>query len=308
MNQNDFNLNENQSSYTESYTPETPSFDNFDAPPVEDKGKNFADKIKAIFSSKAFFVATVAYTVMAGASVIAGSIDVFAILFTIGMWMVHSVAKRETPLKEIKFLSGVLKAYYIVTIIGIVIMIIAATLFLVFAPNVMTLDAEIDNAIESLLSGNDDPYVNIYMEIGEADLDDFKEMRAEINEYFGITLADFLGIIMIVLAVIFIIAAVVMIIFNELMVHKLSRQFTSTSEALILNNETELRLGGVRACFIILGVLTAISAVSILTSADLILAASEGAYAVAYFALASVLNTDKTLKAPEAPADDKPLL
>ena len=295
MNQNDFNLNDNQSAYAE-------GFDN----PTEDKGKKFADKIKGIFSSKAFFVATVAYTVMAGASVIAGSIDVFAILFTIGMWMVHSVAKRETPLKEIKFLSGVLKAYYIVAIIGIVCMFVAAALCIVFAPNVMTLDNEIDAELDAIRNGSGDSYINLYMELDGDTLEELDEVREEIAE-LGVSIADFLGIIMIVLGVVLIVSAIVSIIINELFIKKLRKQLDNSTDAIAANSEAELSLKGLRVWFIVIGVLAAISAPSLLAE-DLILAAGEVASAVACFALASVLNTDKTLNTPEAPADDTPLL
>ncbi len=306
MNQNDFNLNENQSSYTENYAPETPSVDDFDTSYAENKGKRFADRIKVIFSSKAFFTAVIAYTVVAGASLIAGSVDIFAILFAIGMWMAYSMAKRETPFKEMKFLSGVLKAYYIVAIIGIVCMFIAATLCIVFAPNVMTLDTEIDAGLDALENGNGDSYVNFYMELDGETLEELDEIRGEIKD-LGMSIADFLGIIMIVLGVVLIIGAVVTIIINELFVRKLRKQLENSIDAIASNSEAELSLRGIKIWFIVIGVLTAVSAAPMLAE-DLILAANEVASAVACFALASALNSEKTSKISGAPANDRHLL
>ncbi len=249
----------------------------------------FAEKIKKLFSSNAFLTATIAYTVLAGASVVMGTIDVFTILFAIGMWLSYTAAKTEVPISGMKFLSGTLKAYYIVSIVAAVCLLIAGVLCIAVGPHVMDLGSEFDVLIENA----EDSYSDLYMRIGGedfADFDDFNEMRRWIEKNTGLTFSAFIGIVMIAIGVIFIISTVVVIIVNEFFVKKLRGQLKNTVDALKVNGAAELNLGGIRAWFIVLGVFASISAASVLLTFDLFLIAGEAAGAVAYFALASALS------------------
>ncbi len=274
------------------------SNEQYEAPQIPDKGAIFAEKIRGMFTSSAYLTATIAYTVMAGVSFILGSLDIFAILFTIGMWLAYSAASKATPLKEMKFLSGVLKAYYIVTVIGIVLMIISGVLCIVCGPLVMNMENEVLEALKQIeTEAGELFYIAIGNEVTYFTVD---ELVAKAFELFGLTLSAALGIILIILGVVLIIAAVIMILLNEFFIHKLGKQFTKAIDAIVMHTDAEISLNGVRAFAIILGVLTAISAVSTFVAFDIIMAISEGAYAVAYFALASAMkeraNTPDTVQ------------
>ena len=303
MDQNEFNVTETASSLTVNDT----QYDGFDMPPEEDKGIRFAHKLRAIFSSKAFLVATIAYTVMAGIALISSGIDLFAILFTIGMWTVYAAAKKETPLKEMKFLSGVLKAYYILTIIGIVFLVIAAVILIAFAPMVMDLGPEIDNAFNEIENGS---YVNSFMEIDEETLEIMGDMHELVYETLHMTYAAFFGVAMIVFGVVFIISAIISVIINELFVHKLMKQFKIANDAASAHTDAELKLGGIRVWFILLGVFTSISALPMLASPNLFLALVEVAHAIAYFALASATRVEPTdeISSVATSSDAQPML
>ncbi len=246
----------------------------------------FAEKIKKIFSSSAFLTATVAYTVLAGVSVIVGNINVFAVLFAVGMWLAYTAAKTEVPTRGIKFISGTLKAYYIVMIIAIVFLIIAGVICIAFGPKVMDLGTELD----AMLENAQDVYSDIYIEIGGEELREFEDFRSMLGRFTGITFSAFIGIAMIVIGVVLIICAVVSILINEFFVKRLNVQLKNTIEALEVNGETELKLGGIKTWFVVLGVLSAISAVSVLFTFDVFLIAGEAAGAVACFALGSALE------------------
>lgn len=274
------------------------TYESYEAP-VPDKGAVFAEKIKAIFASKSFLTATIAYTVVAGASVIWGTVDVFAILFTIGMWLAYaSASKSSSPLKDMKFLSGVLKAYYIVSIIGIVCLIVAGIIMIFVGPSVMKMENQIMEAIKAM------------DQVAELDLgsivvngnsySSLEELFNFISQSLEIKIATFIGIVIVSLGVFFIIAAVISIIINELFIHKLRKQLEKAIDALASGTDTELRLSGIRGWFVTIGVFAAISALSILTSFDPLLLASEGASAVACFAIADAIkdkeNTQSTVQ------------
>ena len=97
--------------------------------------------------------------------------------------------------------------------------------------------------------------------------------------------------------------AVVLILVNEFFVHKLSKQFVKAIAALTLNTDAELCFKTIRVFATVLGVLTAISAASAIASFDLIFLASEGAYAVAYFAIASALKEPQEQTATSSTAE-----
>ncbi len=280
MDSNEFNNNEFYSEQTsESYEEIAPS-----------KGAIFAEKIRAMFASKAFLTATIAYTVMAGASLIWGSIDVFAVLFTIGMWLAYtSASKSNFPLKDMKFLSGVLKAYYIVAIIGIVCLIVSGIILIVMGPSIMKAESEIQNIIQTL---DQNVVVNwsSFAIDGEATFSSFADAANYISTTLEMNVATFIGMFMVIFGVIFIISAVVMIIINEFFINKLRKQMKKAIDALASGTDAELRLGGIRGWFITIGVFAAISALSVLTSFDPLLLASEGASAVACFAIAEALK------------------
>ena len=249
------------------------SNEQYEAPSVPDKGAIFAEKIKAMFRSTAYLTATIAYTVMASASLIWGNLDVFAVLFTVGMWMAYSAAAKETPLKEMKFLSGVLKAYYILTVVGIVCLIVSGVICIVCGPLVMNMESEIVEAFKLIEAEAGESF---YIAIGdEVTYFTVEELAAKAFELFGLTLSAAFGIILIILGVVLIIAAVIMILLNEFFIHKLSKQFKKAIDAIMMNTDTELCLNGVRTFATILGVLTAISAASAIVSFDMIFLASE---------------------------------
>lgn len=271
--------------------------------PAPDKGAIFAEKIRAIFASKAFLTATIAYTVMAVALLRWGTIDVFAILFTVGMWLAYtSASKSGFPLKDMKFLSGVVKAYYIVSIIGIVCLVILGIILIATGPSVMKAESEIQNIIQAMDQ-------NIVVDWSAFAVDEevifssFADLANYISTTFKMNISTFLGIFMIIFGVIFIISAVISILINEFFIHKLGKQMKKTVAALELGTDTELKLGGIKAWFIVIGVFSALSAVSVFTTFDILLFASEGASAVACFALAEALK-----EKDRAPASVQPML
>ena len=268
--------------------------------PVPDKGAVFAEKIRALFASKAFLTATIAYTVMAGAALIWGTLDVFSILFTIGMWLAYtSASKAMHPLKDMKFLSGVVKAYYIVSIIGIVFLILAGVLLIISGPSVANAESEVQNIIDTV----DRNFVfnwNSVVVDEEVTISSLGGFLLYVSSMLEMSVAKFLGTFMVIMGIVFIFAAVISILINEFFIHKLSKQMKRAVTALELGTDTELKLGGIRVWFIVIGVLSAISTLSVLTSFDLIMLAMEGASAVSCFAIAAALkekeDTQSTVK------------
>ena len=258
--------------------------------PTLDKGAVFAQKIRGIFASSAFLTATIAYTVMTGSALIIGTTNIFSILFTIGMWLAYtSAGKPTTPLKEIKFLSGVLKAYYIVSIIGIVFLVIAGVLLVIAGPSVMKAESEIQGVVQEIDKNLafDWGTVTAYEGVAFSSLGDFLNY---LSTTIGVSIAMFFGIIMIVMGVIFIFWAVISVLVNEFFIHNLIKQMKKATAALELGTDTELKLKAVRVWFIVIGAFSAVSALSLFAAFDFIMLASDGASAVACFALASALS------------------
>ena len=299
MDSNGFNnepINKQQSENTDFF-----SNGAYDEPTVPDKGAIFAEKIRAMFRSNAYLTATIAYTVMASASLIWGNLDVFAVLFTVGMWIAYTAAAKGAPLKEMKFLSGVLKAYYILTIVGIVCMIVSGVICMICGPMVINYEKEVLDALKIIET---DFGGSFYFTWGsEVTYFTAEELAAKVFELFGLTLSTALGIILIIIGVVLVISAVVLILMNEFFVHKLSKQFVKAIAALTLNTDAELCFKTIRVFATVLGVLTAISAASAIASFDMIFLASEGAYAVAYFAIASALKEPQEQTATSSTAE-----
>ncbi|MBQ2251701.1 MAG: hypothetical protein II329_01910 [Clostridia bacterium] len=271
--------------------------------PAPDKGAIFAEKIRAIFASKAFLTATIAFTVMAGASLILGTLDVFAILFTVGMWLAYtSASKSGFPLKDMKFLSGVVKAYYIVSIIGIVCLVISGIILIATGPSVMKAEGEVREMIDVIDQNFAFNWSSVAVEEGVT-ISSLGGFLLYVSTKLEMSVATFIGIFMVVLGVILIVSAVISILINEFFIHKLGKQMKKTVAALELGTDTELKLGGIKAWFIVIGVFSALSAVSVFTTFDILLFASEGASAVACFALAEALKEKDT-----APASVQPML
>lgn len=271
--------------------------------PAPSKGEIFAEKIRSTFASKAFLTATIAFTVVAGASLILGTIDVFTVLFTIGMWLAYtSASKSGFPLKDMKFLSGVVKAYYIVAIIGIVCLLISGVLLIAIGPSVMKAEGEVREMIDVIDQNLVFDWSSVVVEEGVT-ISSLGGFLLYVSTTLEMSVATFIGMFMVVLGVILIVSAVISILVNEFFIHKLSKQMKKTVAALELGTDTELKLGGIRGWFIVIGVFSAISALSVLTAFDIFLLASEGASAVAFFALAEALKERDT-----APATVSPML
>ncbi|MBE6608316.1 MAG: hypothetical protein E7633_07155 [Ruminococcaceae bacterium] len=264
------------------------SNDSFEAV-VPDKGMIFAEKIRKMFASSAFLTATIAFTVVTGATLVWGSVDIFSLLFTIGMWLAYTTASKGTaPLKDMRFLSGVLKAYYVITVIGIVFLIIAGVILFMVGPAIMNMETEVFDAVKAL---EENIGLNLHYTIGDETVYfTAEELSSLAAEMFGLTLSNAVGIICVIFGVIFIISAAVSIFINEFFIHKLSKQFKKAIAALEIGSDTELSLNGVRVWFIVIGVFAIISTVSMLATFDIIMIASQGASAVAYFALASAIK------------------
>ncbi|MBQ1226316.1 MAG: hypothetical protein IIX75_04430 [Clostridia bacterium] len=278
------------------------TYESGQTPPLSE-GTIFAEKIRAIFASKAFLTATIAFTVMAGASLILGTLDVFAILFTVGMWLAYtSASKSGFPLKDMKFLSGVVKAYYIVSIIGIVCLVISGIILIATGPSVMKAEGEVREMIDVIDQNFAFNWSSVAVEEGVT-ISSLGGFLLYVSTKLEMSVATFIGIFMVVLGVILIVSAVISILINEFFIHKLGKQMKKTVAALELGTDTELKLGGIKAWFIVIGVFSALSAVSVFTTFDILLFASEGASAVACFALAEALK-----EKDRAPASVQPML
>ncbi len=249
-----------------------------------DKYLLFSQKIRNFFTSKAFLVAAIAMTVSAVGNVIYGAIPIFVILFAIGMLLAYSTAKRETPLKEIRFLKGTVKVYYILTIVGIVFLLVVAVILIAFGPAIISMGDTFDTAMKSELTALDIDLDDLKMfGLSEADIAILADAFVETG------LSMIFGILFIVMGVVFIIAAVFSILINELIFHKLKKQLTLTVEALENHKEAELKLGGIKTAFLVFGVFEGISAFFALATLNIFSLCATGGIAVAYFALYSAL-------------------
>ena len=246
----------------------------------------FEKKIRKMLSSNAFLTATIAQTVAASISVIIHSLDVFSILFTIGMWLIYVAAKKEAPIKGMRFVSGTLKAYYIVEIIGIVMLIIAGVSLLVVSPALFKMD---DNYINDILR-------EVLGELESTELFFYSPdtIMSAINNNMGISVPALIRIVIVALGIVFIIIAVCSIIVNELFVRRFNKQISSASDALAIGESTELKLSGIRGWLIFFGVMASISAVSgFFSFYSIFSVASSAASATSMFALSTALDDTK---------------
>lgn len=236
-----------------------------------------AKKTKAVVTSRAFYVSTIAFTALAALSLITSGLDLFATLFAIGMWLVVTTAKTATPTKEIKFLSGTVKAYYIVNIIAIVGLVIGGIALILSAPTVMKENDLIHAAIEEFKAEFplfSDEYTKLIYDL---------EVWA--GEYLGMALSVFVGLVMIVMGIVFIISAVVTFIINALFVKKLSRRLKECVTALEEGRESSEDVFALKNWFIVIGIIQAVLGGLTLVDGNVTSALISAAAATAYIAL-----------------------
>lgn len=245
-------------------------------------------KLRAVFTSNAFLTATIAFTVVAALSLMIGSLDIFATLFAIGMWLAYSASKSASPKSAVKFLSGTVKAYYIVNIIGIVCLIVSGVLLIAVAPSVF----ELKDGIYDILNTASEGYSNLFMAVSGEDIEIVKAIDSWVAENVGVELALFFGAVMIILGVVFIISAALTLVINIFFVKNLSKILIGCTSALENESECEINLSSIRAWLIVLGVFSAVSAVSSLLGAGIFAAASGGATATACIALSKAFEKE----------------
>jgi hypothetical protein len=248
------------------------------------KGAEFENKIRKMLSSGTFLTATIAQTVIASVSVLLRSVNVFAVLFAIGMWMAYAVAKEASPIKGVKFLSGTLKAYYIVEIVAIVMLLVAGIIFLAVSPKIFSAsEADLERAIVEAVDDEDVSDL-IALALGQ-------EYTAEsvlnmIEENIPMSVSTFFGIIFVVIGAMFVVASVISFIINQFFVKKLKNFVRGVSCGLAEKRDTPLDFSGLRGWFIFFGVVASISAVSeFFNYFSIFSVASSAASAVMMFAL-----------------------
>ena len=248
------------------------------------KGAEFESKIRKMLSSGTFLTATIAQTVIASVSVLLRSVNVFAVLFTIGMWMAYAVAKEASPIKGVKFLSGTLKAYYIVGIVAIVMLLVAGIIFLAISPKIFTAsDANFEHAIEETVADEDVRAVMIFM-FGRAYT--AESVLGLIEKNIPLSLPTFFGIIFVAMGLALVVSAAIYFVINYFFVKKLADLVRGVSCGLSEKRDEPINLGGFRGWFMFFGIVASISAVSEFFGYFSIFSmASSAASAVMMFAL-----------------------
>ena len=241
-------------------------------------------KLRAVFTSKAFLTATVAFTALAAFSLMTAGIDIFATLFAIGMWLAYSTSKNATPAKETKFLSGTVKAYYIVNIIGIVGLVIGGVALILAAPSVMAekdITSELIEELEEYLPAFSSEYHEI-----------IRELETWVMENAGVILSVFIGIMMIAFGIAFIISAFITLLINLLFVKKLSKRLKECALALEERRECGEELFTLKGWFMAFGVINAALGVMTLLGAGIFAAVGCAANATAYIALSYAFSVE----------------
>lgn len=98
------------------------------------------DLVLNVFKDKLFFYICIFTSVACGAGIMAGSVDVLGILFTIFLWMIYSKAQKgEVYVAGMRCISGTAYATYVISIIAGVLFIVIGSLLgivLVFAKDI----------------------------------------------------------------------------------------------------------------------------------------------------------------------------
>ena len=249
--------------------------------PTETK---ISKRLRAVFLSNAFLTATVAFTVVAAFSLLVSGINLFATLFAVGMWLVRVGAKNESFAKEAKFLSGTVKAYYIVNYVSVVLLALLGIALILGAPVVMG-NAEIVNETLNDLEA-------LAPEIAEEYRDEIFTIEEWVITNIGVVLSVFLGIIMIAVGVAFVISAVISLVINLLFVRKLSNRLKECAASLEEKKEGGEDLFDLHSGFMVFGVINAILGALTLLSSGIFSAIGLAANATAYIALSYAFKVE----------------
>ncbi len=241
-------------------------------------------KIKAVVTSRPFFVSTVAFTALAALSLITSGLDLFATLFAIGMWLAVTAAKSATPTKEIKFLSGTVKAYYIVNIVAIVGLVIGGIAFILAAPAAM----EAKDLLYEALGEFKEEFPLFAEEYTKLIYD----LEIWTGENLGMALSVFIGLAMIVMGIVFIVSAVITFIINTFFVKKLSRRLKECTMALEEGRESREDLFALKNWFTVIGIIHAVLGGITFVSGDITSALISAAAATAYIALSYAFKVE----------------
>lgn len=217
-------------------------------------------------------------TVLAAASLLTGALNLFATLFTIGMWLAYSTSKKATPIKEMKFLAGSAKAYYIVELVAIICLAVAGIILIFSAPSVMANEAIVNEAFEEVLDE-----IEIF---GREYEEMFREFEFWAAENLEITLAMFVGVVMIALGISFLLSAAISLVINILFIRKLANRLKECSQALEERREYDDSIFRLKGWFMTFGIINAVIGGLTLLSGNVFAAVGSVAGAVAYIALA----------------------
>lgn len=230
----------------------SPNGDTYTAEAEPIKPFGVSDMILSALRDNLFFVVCILMTVVAGTGFLSGSVPVLQVLYTIFLWLCYAEASKGiASANHLRNISGTVYASYVIlnvasVIIGICGVIIALILGLV-GSNQMLID-EITDAFQS--SG------------------------------LNITMPDWLlSVSGVAVGVIFVIVAAIMILINILIYKNLHRFAQSVYRSVEAEQNMIVKADFACVCLIVLGILTAVSALSTFGAAQIMAGISNAASA-----------------------------
>ncbi len=140
---------------------------------------------KRVFSHSLFFTITILMTISAGAGLISGGIDVFAVIYTISFWLLYYSAKNDNDIsiKGMKLFNGTLKAKGIILWVAVGILAVCGVLCMIIFP---------------ILSGPISEILNSFVDLG--DIAYIMPGKTDVADGFSIIFGIIVGFLLLVCA------------------------------------------------------------------------------------------------------------
>ncbi len=243
-----------------------------------------AERILPALKDNLFLAICILISISTGFSLISGSISVINILLTIFLWLTYSKGRKNiVDSNHLKSISGTVFASYVINFVlyGLVIFlgIIFALIFVLASANTELNEAFMEGFAEGLRISGMSPY-------------EFEAMMGDI----GMGFESFTSVIGWVFFLVFTIVGTVGIIINALSLGKIHRLAKSTYKSVESGFLALNKVNAAKNWLIVLGVFSAISALSTLASGEFLATVAAGSDAAASI-IAGVLINKKLISA-----------